>query len=266
MFLREDLDRSPGSCQDDGMRGSRTALTIIATSGALFTGVVLHQARPEPSVPVLAMPGECRYDVILSGPNHSVPSSLGGVALGSHDHSRPSGTGRHPSMQATYGSGETSHFPPKIWETSDDLSHVLSTVSTGDRNGNAVITGILSTNPDIGTPPSPSFILRPRPGSNCGDDVMVYAQDASAISKSSLEHVEACNHIPEGSCGPPLPISMLATCRLRSSFPKGKALYLIGKRPHQIAFLADWTAMSESRFGRDGYKPANTRKSCPNPF
>lgn len=248
------------------MRRSRTALTIIATSGALFTGAALHQARRASSVPVLAMPGKCRYDVIRSGSNRSVPSSLGGIALGSLDRSSLSGTSRHPAMQAMSGSGETSHFPPKIWETSDDLSHVLSTVSTGNQDGDAVIAGILSANPDVDTPPSPSFILRPKSGSGCADDVTVYAQDASAISESSLEHVEVCNHVPEGSCGPPLPISMLATCRLRSSFPKGKALYLIGKRPHQIAFLADWTAMSESRFGRDGYKPANTRKSCPNPF
>lgn len=248
------------------MRGSKAALLTIAIGSTLLAGAALYGIRLDSSVPVLAMPGRCQYDLIYSGSNRNVPSSLAGVALGSPNRSDLSRTSRDSSIQAMPGRGEMSHSPPEIRQPSDNLSYVLSTVATGGRNGDALIAGIQSANPDLDTLPSPSFILRPKPGSSCADDVTVYAQDASAISESSLEHVEVCNHIPEGSCGPSLPINMLATCRLRSSFPKGKALYVIGKKPHQIAFLADWTAMTDWRFSPDSYKPANTRKSCPSPF
>ena len=216
------------------------------------------------SVPSLALSNRCEYDVIKEGQPSAPISSLEGIGLGDVE------TATNGQIQADdrviKHRGQISHLPQDMREADDDRQYVMSTVSIGDRQSRTIVAGIQTLNSDIRGLPAPTFILKPKKGSSCADQVSVYAEDASAISGSALRHLEVCDHIPNDACGPSLPTTMLATCRIKSNFPKGKALYVIGNKPDQIAFLADWSAMREWRFSPDGYKPANTRKSCPNPF
>lgn len=241
-------------------------MIALATTSVLLVGAGLYRDRATKAMPNLAVPGKCEYDLIYSGSRQRPPTSLAGITLGAPEQLAPVRSGQKSIASTNKGRGERSYYLQTMMEGNDSGSYVMSTVSTGDQNGRRVIAGIHALNPVIEDLPVPSFILRPKHGSNCAGDVAVYAQDQSAISATALKHAESCDYVPVDSCGPSLPIIMMATCRMRSEFPKGKALYVIGKKHNQTAFLADWSAMTEWRFDPTTYRPANRRRECPNPF
>jgi len=238
----------------------------------LAVGSIIWFASSEPraSIPAFINSGGCRYQIVEQGSLTIPEASLNGIPLGGSGRTLPiagKDTAALHSPMRMENRGRISRTL-RIHEASDQGPYVGMTIWAGGPEGTSIIAGMQVMHLRASSLSPPTFRLRPEKGSNCDNNVSVYANDESSISEKAMNHIEACDYVPPRSCGPKLPITMLMTCRLRSSFPKGRALYVVSSSDgtDTTSTLVDWDMMTAWRFDSSAYEPANPRRTCRSPF
>jgi hypothetical protein len=248
------------------MRRSLVMLIVIG-SGAIGWSITRDQKI---GIPSFALTGSCEYDVTDRGPMTNPPISLQGVMLGQ---SQRSFSIQNDGPEYPYPAarmerrGEISRVGV-LHRNVDDGAYVGRTEATGDPAGRRVIAAVVASRYKPEGWHRPTMTLHSRRGSGCGMTVKVYANDPSATSASAMDHMDRCDYVPPASCGPKRPLWMLLTCRMRSNFPKGRALYVVSSNDGTDvgSTLVDWDMMTAWRFDASSYRPANMRRKCDNPF
>ena len=221
-------------------------------------------------IPSFALTDSCEYDVTDRGPMTNPPEGLRGVMLGRTQRSfsmRNDGPGYPHPATGMQGRGETSKID-MTHSSVDEGPYVSRTEATGDPAGRRVIAAVVASHFEPEGRHRPTMTLLSRRGSSCDVTVRVYANDASATSAWAMDHIDRCDYVPPASCGPRLPVWMLLTCRIRSNFPKGRALYVVSSNDGTDvgSTIVDWDMMTAWRFDASSYRPANMRRECGNPF
>lgn len=91
----------------------------------------------------------------------------------------------------------------------------------------------------------PSAIMTARDPSRCRfDAIEVYASRQSAWSRSSLETLSHCE------AGVHRVMRFQGRCNIASSYPTGRALYILKRGRNSSAWLADFDGMKASRFAK----------------
>jgi hypothetical protein len=210
----------------------------------------------------------CMYDIQDQGELIRPPAELMGVRLLELERSvairHSSDTGPPPAI-LMIGRGQVSRSRGTLYEDGKSTT-LLATYASGDDAGRRVVTTVIARNSSIISLDKPSYTLalkKPRPG--CAPKVEVYAEDPSAISRSAIIHSEMCDVRKPIGCGVQAPSFLSLTCGMRSSYPKGRALYMSTSNGERTATLVDWSTMTNWRLDPSTYQPHH-EMACSNPF
>ena len=245
---------------------TRVTLTITAASIGLASLAAYASRDTAKAVPFYEYQG-CLYDIIHVGPLQKPDAQVTDMRLGEAEHDlairRDTDPKAIPSLIMNH-KGEAFHSEGSLYDDQDGVSTLI--YSSGDANDRRVVSGIQTKTTETKTR-SPSFILRSRNRTvNCVQRVRVYAEDASAISHRAILNVEQCTAPTIPSCDHDRAFHLPLTCRMRSNFPKGRALYVATNDGRTTATLVDWSTMVDWRFDDSSYQPYSRPRTCVDPF